>query len=645
MASLIFASVPVVAQQEAAKPPSAATKARNEAERERLPFADKQDFEEVQRGLVAPFREPIVTANGAPVWNMGIFDFLDTDQNPDSVHPSLWRMARLNANAGLYRLTDRVYQLRGFDLANMTIVEGDSGIVVVDPLTTVETAKAALAFYFRHRPKKPVMAVIYTHTHIDHFGGVRGVVDEADVKAGRIKIYAPEGFLQEAVSENIFAGNAMLRRAQYQAGTPVARGERGQIDTGIGKSGSGMGATTLIAPTDIIGKAYESRRIDGVEFEFQLASGTEAPAEMNFYLPQMRALCMSENVTRTLHNLLTPRGAPVRDAKAWSRIIDEALVRYGDRTDILFASHTWPSWGRQRIQTILADERDLYAYMNDRTLHLLNQGKTPAEIGEAMKELPPAFAAKWYLRGYYGTPSFNARAVYQRYLGFYDGNPANLDPLPPADVGKRYVAAMGGERNVLGIMKTAIDRGDYRWAVEIGNHLLFAEPDNAVARGLQADALEQLGYQAESALWRNMYLTGATELRAGVRSGRARNAADMVRALEPAMYFDLMAVRLDFDRAQGHDMALNWRFPDIDQLFALTLRGGVLTYRQGVPHQRPDATIVMDKATLDRLNLKEIELATALRDGSIRTEGDGGKLAELLGLLVTFDPSFAIVTP
>lgn len=644
----ILAMAPAAAQVEAgaAKPASRHTTARNAEVAKRLPFADRLDFEEAQRGLIASLRAPIKTADGKLVWDIAGYDFLKSDKSPDTVNPSLWRHAQLNTNAGLFRVTDRVYQLRGFDLANMTVIEGDTGLILVDPLTSVETARAALEFYFGHRPRKAVVAVIYTHTHLDHIGGVRGVIDEADVKAGRVQLIAPANFLEEAVSENVLAGPAMIRRAQYQAGTPVARGVRGQVDTGLGKSAlGGGGIVTLIAPTMVIEHPYETHRIDGVEFEFQLTPGTEAPAEMNFYLPQMRALGMAENVVRTMHNVLTPRGALVRDAKAWGQFVDASLARYGDRSDVMFAQHNWPSWGGERIRAILADQRDMYTYLNNHALHLMNQGLTSAEIGEAMRELPGELAKKWYARGYYGTASFNARAVYQRYLGFYDANPANLDPLPPAEMGKRYVAALGGGAHVLGLMRTAIAAGDYRWAAEIGNRLVFAEPDNREARGLQADALEQLGYQAESAVWRNIYLTGAFELRGGKGQASARNAADLVRALEPSMYFDLLGVRLNTERALGHDMTLNWVFPDLQQPFALTLRSGVLTYRQGVRNPDADATITMDKLTLDRVNLRELDLAKAVEQGAIRIEGDATKVRELMGLMDSFDPAFAIVTP
>ncbi|MEM5429220.1 alkyl sulfatase dimerization domain-containing protein [Cupriavidus oxalaticus] len=669
------ADAPAMATQP--KPASAITAAANAAVLQQLPFDDRADYEAAQRGLVVPFRGQIHDAQGRVVWDTATYDFQQTpwtaasgvagsgqsagmirvaDQKPqvradtqakvpDSVNPSLWRQAQLNNYAGLFRVADRVYQVRGLDLANMTIIEGQRGIIVVDTLTSAETAKAALDLYYANRPRKPVVAVIYTHSHADHFGGVRGVVDEADVKAGKVAIYAPDGFMHEAASENVFAGNAMFRRALYQAGSGVPRNERGQLDTGIGKSGSIGGTLSLIAPTVLITKPYETRRIDGVEVEFQFTPGTEAPAEMNFYLPQMRVLCMAENATRTMHNILTPRGALVRDPKAWGKFLDESLVRYGDRAEVLVAQHNWPTWGGENIRTLLADQRDMYTYLNDRTLHLLNQGKTPMEISEAMQKLPGNLEKTWYTRGYYGSLSFNSRAVYQRYLGFYDGNPAHLNPLPPVEGGKRYVEAMGGADNVLKLMQSAMQKGDYRWAAEVGNHLVFAAPDNKAARDAQADALEQLGYQAESSLWRNMYLMGASELRNGTRPLPGRNAADMVRALEPSMFFDFMGVRLDSEKAQGHDMTLNWVFSDLKKPFAVTLRNGVLTYREGVRNPRADVTVTMTKPTLDRINLRQIDLKTALAQGTIKVEGDGNKLGELMGMMTVFDPSFEIVTP
>lgn len=628
-----------------AKAASAATAAMNQDVLKKLPFDDRADYEAARRGLVAAFEGEIRNADGKPVWNTRMYNFLQGNGVPDTVNPSLWRMAQLNANAGLFQVTERVYQLRGIDLANMTIIEGDDGLIIIDPLYVTETAKAGLELYYRHRPRKPVVAVIYSHSHVDHFGGVRGVVDEADIKAGKVRIYAPDGFMEHAISENVLAGTAMFRRGMYQSGGAVTRGERGQVDSGIGKGVPIGGTISLIPPTDLIVKPLETLEIAGVQVEFQLTPGTEAPSEMNLYLPQLRALCMAENAVMSMHNVLTPRGAEVRDAKAWSRFLDDSLVRYGDQAEVMFASHNWPSWGGEGIRTLLADQRDMYAFIHNQTLHLLNQGLTPLEIADAVKKLPGELDRKWYTRGYYGTLSFNTRAVYQRYLGFYDGNPANLDPLPPVESGKRYVAALGGADKVLQLMHTAMEMGDYRWAAQLGNNLVFAEPDNQAARQAQADALEQLGYRSESAIWRNMYLTGAQELRQVAPQQGARAVADLVRAVTPAMFMDVLAVRLDADKAVGHDMTLNWGFEDLDEHFALTLSNGVLTYRENTSHAKPDATVTMSKAVLDRISLRQLDFATAVQQGEIKLEGDAARFKALLGMLSSFQATFNVVTP
>ncbi|MBS0474597.1 MAG: MBL fold metallo-hydrolase [Proteobacteria bacterium] len=635
---------PALAQQ-SSKPASAATIASNAAEGRTLPSEDPADVGAVRRGLIEQFTGRILNLRGETIIDERDYDFLKANNPAATVNPSLWQHAASYAVAGLFKVRNRVYQLRGFDLANMTVIEGDQGLILVDPLTTRETARAALDFYFKHRPKRPVVAVIYTHSHIDHFGGVRGVVDEADVKAGKVAIIAPQGFLHEAISENVMAGTAMLRRAQYQGGSMIERSASGQLGAGIGLSGGGLGETGLIAPTVEIAGPYETRRIDGVEFEFQTTPGTEAPAEMNFYLPGERVLDMAENAVRTMHNVLTPRGAQVRDAKAWSQYLDAALVRYGDRSDVLIAQHLWPVWGAERLRTHLADARDMYAFFNNRALFLMNKGQTLDEIGNAMRTLPGTLQHKFANRGYYGTTSFNGRAVYQRYLGFYDGNPANLDPLAPVDQAKRYVAALGGRDRVLALVKEANGKGDYRWAAELGKQLVFAAGEDAEARAALADTLEQLGYQAESAIWRNMYLSGAYELRNGVRQGLVARGGDMVRALTPQMYFDLLAVRLDADKAQGHDMTLDWTFPDTGQRFAITVRNGVLTWREGARGASADVSVTMDKPTLDRINLREISLTDAVAAGAVKIGGNAGRFAELMSWMAVFNPQFNLVAP
>ncbi len=635
--TVVAADAPVAASPQ--------TKASNAAVLQQLPFTDRTDYESVSKGLIAPFKGQVKDASGKVIWDIQAYDFLSKDQAPESVNPSLWRLAQLNAHAGLFEVSPRLYQVRGLDLANMTIIEGDDGLIIIDPLTMAETAKAALELYYQNRPHKPVVAVIYSHTHVDHFGGVRGVIDEADVKAGKVKVFAPAGFMEHVMSENVYAGTAMSRRAQFQFGSLLPRGDHGQVDAGLGKSSPSGGTVTLIPPTDLIDKELETRTIAGLEVEFQLTPGTEAPAEMNLYLPQLRALCMAENATQMMHNILTPRGAQVRDAKAWAEYLDSSLARYGDKSDVLFAQHNWPTWGGERIRTFLADQRDMYAFLNDRTLHLLNQGLTPLEIAESIKKLPGSLDQKWYTRGYYGSLSFNTRAVYQRYMGFYDGNPANLNPLPPVETARRTVEAMGGETAVLEKMRGAIAKGEYRWAAQLGNQVLFANPDNGEARKAQAEALEQMGYQSENATWRNMYLTGAMELRNGVPPHAGTSVSvDMVRAMSPEMFFDFLAVRLDSEKAVGHDLTLNWTFEDLNKDFNLTLRNGVLTHRAGLNAQA-DAGVSMSKATLEQISLKQLDIPTAIQKGLIKLQGNGKKLGELMGSLDTFAPQFNIVTP
>lgn len=613
----------------------------------RLPFADRQDFEDAERGHIAGLDQPqIRTADGRVAWDAQAYAFESSDEAPATVNPSLWRQARLNNVSGLFKVTDRVYQIRGLDLANMTIVEGDTGIIVIDPLLSAETARAGLELYYRHRPARPVSAVVYTHSHIDHFGGVRGVISEEDVKAGRVQVIAPSGFMEEAISENVLAGTAMSRRAQYMYGALLPKSATGQVDAGLGK-GLSRGTVTLIAPTLLIEKPVETRRIDGVDIEFQLTPGTEAPSEMNLYFPQMRTLCIAENAVRTQHNLLTLRGAKVRDAKQWSYYLDETLARYGAQSDVLLGQHHWPTWGRERIGRLLADQRDMYAYLNDQTLRLMNHGYTPMEIAERLHKLPEPLASQWYARDYYGSISHNVRAVYQRYLGFYDGNPANLNPLPPAETARRTIAWMGGADAVLARARAAYSQGDYRWVAQIGNQLVFAEPENQAARQLQAAALEQLGYQSENSTWRNAYLSGAQELRKGVAVPPTQGAAaaDLVKALTVPMFFDFLAVRLNADKAAGKSMHINWVFPDLDQRYAMTLNNSALIYRADAAHATPAATITLRKPVLNAVFAGQVKPGDAIRSGQMQLAGDQQALVALFGMLDSFTPSFNIVTP
>ncbi|MFJ4053925.1 alkyl/aryl-sulfatase [Pseudomonas sp. NPDC089743] len=635
-----------VLAQAPAKDATELTRQSNQQWLQRLPFENRADFDNARRGLLESADQAVLNADGKTVWDLQRYAFLKGEA-PATVNPSLWRIAQLNTIAGLFKVTDRIYQIRGMDLANMTLIEGEHGLIVMDPLLSVETARAGLAMYFRHRPQRPVVAVIYTHPHVDHFGGARGVIDEADVKAGKVQVIAPQGFFEHAISENVLAGPAMKRRAQYMYGAPLPRSARGQVDAGLGKGVPANATVSLIAPTRLIEKPFETLRIDGVDIEFQLTPGTEAPAEMNLWFPAFKALCMAENASHVQHNILTLRGAQVRDAKVWAHYLDQSLLRYGDKAEVVFAQHHWPTWGGAAIREYLADQRDMYAFLDSQTLRLLNRGLTPTEIAAELTSLPPRLANKWYSRDYYGSLSHNVRAVYQRYMGFYDGNPATLNPLPPSDAGQRYVAALGGSERVLTLAREAYDKGDYRWVAELTRHLVFAQADNSAARNLQADALEQLGYQSENATWRNAYLTGAQELRNGVAAGASKggSADDLVRALTPSLFFDYLGVRVDAAKAAEQDLTINWRFTDIDEDYALTLRNGVLTHRDHAQHAQADVQINMSKATLDRIALKQTGFLKEAKTGDIDISGERVKFMQFMAGLDEPDGRFNIVTP
>lgn len=607
-----------------------------------LPAETGQDAEDVARGFIGTIPDAtILGAAGGPVWSMQAFGFL-AEECPETVNPSLWRQARLNAAHGLYEVTPGIYQVRNFDLSNITFIEGDTGFLVVDPLISAEPAAAALALMRKHRGDKPVTGVIYTHSHVDHYGGVRGVLSDADIAAG-LRIIAPEGFLEEAVSENVLAGNAMGRRATYMYGSLLPRGPRGHVDAGLGKAVS-LGQVSLVPPTESISQTGSKIVIDGIEIVFQVTPDTEAPAEMNFFFPQFKALCMAENCSCHLHNIYTPRGAQVRDARAWSFYINEAIDLFAGDTEVLFASHHWPRWGQGRAVDFLRKQRDLYKYIHDQTLRLANHGLTPLEIAEEMA-LPPTLAAEWYTRGYYGTLSHNAKAVYQRYLGWFDGNPANLHKLPPVEAGKRYVELAGGADALLAKAREAFGRGEYRWVAEIVNHLVFADPANAAARELQADALEQMGYQAESGPWRAFYLTGAQELRNPRPASPTprQGAAGQLRTLPAERLLESLSVRLNGARAGAEEIALTLDFADTGERFALTVENAVLHHAAGAAANAP--VVSLSRQTLIALVIGETTLETALADGAAKVEGASEPLARLLELLDRFDFWFEIVTP
>ncbi len=638
-----------VALSAAADPKAAdpVTKEMNNRLPQGLSGDDQQENEFARRGLIAS--DPaldIRAANNKPVWDMKRYDFLVANAPaPDTVNPALWRHARRNMNHGLFKVTDGIYQVRGCDISNITFIEGKTGYIIVDPLVSVEAARAALDLFFRYLPKRPITAVIYTHSHVDHWGGVKGVVSAEDVKAGKVRIIAPEGMMEEVISENVMAGNAMARRSTYMFGSILPKGPAGQVDAGLGKTTS-SGTVSIIPPTDEITKPVQEMAIDGVRFVFQQVPQTEAPVEMNFYLPDVKALCIPENTTAGLHNFLTPRGAQVRDGRAWSKAIDEAIDLFAGDTEVLFASHHWPRWGKENIVAYLKKQRDLYKYIHDQTLRLMNQGYTMTECAE-MVRLPQSLAGEWYDRDFYGTVNFNVKAVYQRYLGWFDANPANLHPLPPQEASRKYVEFMGGSQAVLVRARESMKRGDYRWVAQVVNHVVFAEPENREARELQADALEQLGYQSESPIWRNFYLSGAQELRGGVdkKIPIQTGGLDVIRSMPLDTFFDLLAIRLNGPKAADKRITVNWVFTDTNQAYAVTLENGVLNYKRGRLAGNPDAKVVLTRIVFDAIAAKQATFPGRILAGDIKIEGSKLKFLEMMSCLDEFEFWFNIVTP
>ncbi|MFF0287545.1 alkyl/aryl-sulfatase [Streptomyces sp. NPDC005262] len=607
-------------------------------------FADRTDFENAERGFVAgPSSTTVTTDDGRVVWDFAATAFLEGDC-PDTVDPSLWRQSQLCARAGLYRVTDGIYQIRGFDLSNMTLVESDTGVVVVDPLVSAETAAAGLALYREQRGDRPVTGVLFTHSHLDHFGGVHGVVGPGD----DVPVLAPQGFMEHSVTENVYAGTAMLRRGAYYSGMNLGRGPTGLVGTGLGFTTS-TGTTGILPPTIEITETGQVETVDGVVFHFQLTPGTEAPAEMNFHLPEHRALCMAENATHTLHNILTLRGAVVRDARVWSRYLNEAVELFGTESDVLFASHHWPTWGTERLTTFLSEQCDLYAYLHDQTLRLANRGHTANEIAELI-ELPPGLARSWHARGYYGSVTHNVKAIYQRYLGWYDGHPSSLWEHPPTESARRYVDCMGGVDAVVARAGQYVGEGDLRFAAQLLKHAVFADPGHTAAKELLAETFERLAHGAENATWRNCYLTGALELRQGVTT-TPLSAGGMTAALSVEQIFDSLAIRIDGPEAWGHRATLDWRFTDLDEQYRTSLRNGVLVPTRTDPAK---AAVGFEGApgfegipadvtfTLTRPQLLDLLAGKGL--DTIEHTGDIGALRTLVSVLDSTDPDFPIVT-
>lgn len=626
---------------------SASTRQANDALAGSLPFDDTRDFEEAARGLIAPLPDggQVRNADGDLIWDLSRFDFIhDHEHAPETVNPSLWRQMRLTVQGGLYEVVPGLYQVRTLDLSNITFAEGPDGVVVFDPLISAETAAAALALYREHRGEKPVVAVVYSHSHVDHYGGVRGVVDEADVEAGKVRIIAPEGFLEAAVAENVLAGNVMSRRASYMYGNLLPADPRGQVGAGLGVSTS-SGTIGLIPPTETVSQTGEQLKIAGLDFEFMMAPDSEAPAEMHWYIEQFKAFTAAENCCHTLHNTYSLRGAKIRDPLAWSKYLEQTIELWGERADVMFGMHHWPAWGHNRVVELLEMGRDGYRFINDETLRLANHGFTADEVAEQIS-FTPEMNNHWAMRGYYGTLNHNVKATWVNYLGWFDGNPATLHTLPPEDASKKYVEYMGGAEATLERAQKAFNDGEYRWVAEIVNHVVFADPDNTAARELQADTLEQLGYQSESGPWRNFYLSAASELRSGVRDLPAPNSAspDTVRSMSVSLFFDYLGVRLNGERAGDRRLTFELTLTDLGETWSLMLRHGTLSHREGGTSDA-DAKVAITRTALNDVILGTEKIEQKIESGAATLEGDAQALSDLVGLLDEFEFWFDIVTP
>jgi alkyl sulfatase BDS1-like metallo-beta-lactamase superfamily hydrolase len=627
------------------KPPSEFTRAVLRQAKAALPFADERDFEEQRRGLVAPMPDrQIRDEAGGVAWDMTRFEFLDAQEEFDSVHPSMHRIGRLNNNYGLYEVVPGIYQVRGFDLAQTTFVRGRTGWIVFDCLVTADVMRAAWALFQAHRGEGlPVSAVVYSHSHGDHFGGVRGVIDEAMVRSGKVQVLAPRDFMEFTISENVYAGNAMNRRLFYQYGVLLPVGPYGYVTQGLGQAIS-RGTSGLIAPTRVVEGDVEEIEVDGVPMVFQNTPNTEAPSEMNTYLPEHRALWVAENVNATLHNIYTLRGALVRDALNWAKSINEALYRFGREAEVLFGAHHWPRWGNARVQEVLRAQRDLYANFNNQVLHLANQGVTVNQIHNVY-ELPKSLQQKWECRGYHGSVPHNARGVVTRYLGFWDCNPATLIPLSPEDSAPLYVEMMGGAAKILAKARQLHDEGKYLLASEILDKLVHAEPQNREAKDLLADVFEQIGYQQENPGLRNSFLAGAYELRSGIPEGASPKSSgpDVVRAMSTELFLNFLAIRMDSRQAEGLRFRMNLITPDNGERFAIELENATLTNLPGFLVESPDLTLTINRADLERTMMGAKTLEAQIADGTAKVEGDASILAKLAATMVDFDPRFEIL--
>ncbi|GAA0943185.1 alkyl/aryl-sulfatase [Actinocorallia libanotica] len=622
------------------------TQAANEAVLNELDFDDERDFADVARGLIAPLPDNGVIRNSAGqiVWDLPAFSLVRGDA-PATANPSLWRQSKLMKHAGLFQVTDRLFQVRNHDLANVTIVEGDDALVVIDTGTNTDCARAAMDLYFQHRPRKPVTAVIYTHTHIDHYGGVLGIVSPEDVAAGKVSIIAPgDDFDRLALGENVICGNVMARRSTHPFGELLADCATGMIGDGIGLATASHVTIGYLPPTDIVHRTGEQRTLAGLTFVFQMAPDTEAPEEFHIFIPELKALTCAENANHTLHNIQTLRGARTRDAAGFARYLDEAIELFGTAAEVYYGPHTWPVWGNADVVAFLESQRDTYKYLHDQTLRLANHGLTPVEIAEQLR-LPDSLGRAWWNRGYHGTVNHNVKAVYAKELGWYDGNPAHLHPLPPAESACRYVELAGGADKLLAHGRKAMEAGDYRWVAELAGHAVFADPADQKARDLQADAFEQLGYQAEGPQWRNIYLSAARELRYGVdrSAGEQTASTETIKAMPLEVFLDYLAVRLNGPDAIGHDLAINLTLTDLPDPYSITIGNGVLHARKRHT-KNADLELTLTRPQLIAGVLSPGTLDTAINDASITAHGDIGALHTLIGLLDTFDPYFELLS-
>ncbi len=641
------ATTPLSVELRGSKPATMFTRQRQQQVRDYLPFdSDNRSFENAQKGFIATLDTLTIVRerDKSVVYDLTKFDFLN-ETAPDTVNPSLWRQAQLNAqHTGLFEVCEGIYQVRSFDLANMTLIKGETGWIIIDPLTASETSAAALKLANKHLGERPVAAVIITHSHIDHFGGILGVVSPEDAASGAVPVIAPPEFAREALAENVLAGNVMGRRATYMYGNLLMPGTDGFVSNGLGAN-LALGSTGFIAPNDTIAGTGDTRRIDGIDIDFQLTMGTEAPAEMVFYFPQFNALCMSEITSHHLHNVYTPRGAQVRDALAWAAQIDESIDRYADKLNVQFASHHWPIWGRAEAREYLEKQRDLYKYIHDQTLRLANHGYTKEEIA-AQLTLPDTLGKEFYNRDYYGTVNHNSRAVYVRYLGEFSGNPTSLNPLPPVAAAEGYVRFMGGIDAVVEKSRISFENNEFQWVCEVLQHAVNVDPTHEEARALLADALEQLGYQAESGPWRNFYLCGAFELREGVPVGSpVRVSAGMAKGMPLADLYKAMAVRLNSERAQDLKLTLNLQFTDLNSSHLLQINRCVLHGWENRSSDQADATLTLSSLRFKELMLGAVDAATLLANKELAIEGDLEALAKLPNLFDQFVRRFPIMTP